>query len=188
MLKTIAEFEIPTVDLGKYRKEIRDYLKKEQLEAIKKWLIKILERTPTYTGAARYTYGPVGRKVKHFVRAGSPGSKNDSRRKNKKTFVYGGKRYSLDKASAETYQEHKILAPRSRGNKIRASFSFSPKLPYVIWNDFQKGPAWMNLIRATPWKALQGGREAYLRHANGPMVKGFPLLRKRMKVKRIRTK
>jgi len=160
-VKLKIKLAVPDIDMKKYHGQLKMIMKEENEKAVIKWLKSVLRKTPTYTGTARGTYKPIGKVVGYAVRRGRSTAKSNWR--DKKYFVYNGKKYRLGFEQGQRYQDHKIRLKATR-NKITTLFIFDQMLPYVLWNEKYPAPVWMNLIRSTPWHALKAGRKSYENH------------------------
>lgn len=157
-----VRLESPKADYKLYKSKIRQIMEDENNEAVKKWLKKVLSRTPTYTGTARGTYAPVGRLVGRAVRKGH--IKGDATRAaRKKFFVYKGRKYPLGFAAGAQYQDHEIKTI-VRQHSITSIFRFDQFLLYVLWNEIQPGPSWFHFQTPPPWKALEKAAISYNNH------------------------
>ncbi len=154
MLQIKYKFELPKIKIEKYIKSIEQHIAEQQEQAIRKWLIAALSKVPTYTGAARFTFKPVGRIVNRAVRRGRVKGSSDPSKK--KVFKYAGQIYPLP----GEYGEASISKKRTRDG-LTVDFRFSQSLPYVLWNEIQPGPSWFPFKTPPPWHALTAGREAY---------------------------
>lgn len=166
-----ARLTSPRFDSKKYVKEVRTYMKEQQILAIKRWLKTVLKHTPTYTGTARGTYAPIGRVVGHAVRKGLVRGDRKQAAK-KKYFKYGGISYPLGFAAGSNYQEHKITS-RFQGGALTFKFTFDQRLPYVLWNEATPGPSWFHFKTPPPWHALERGNKSYYRYLE-KIRKNFP--------------
>ena len=155
-----------------YIKAVEEAVEKEFLIAIKKWLLAVLRRTPTYTGTARGTYAPVGRLVGHTVRKGTIKG-NAANAAKKKHFTYGGESLPLGFSEGANYSEVSITK-RKVGKRSVRIFSFDQFLPYVLWNEASPGPAWFPFKTAPPWLALKAGQDAFTRHMTKNLPQSLP--------------
>ena len=178
-IKVKIKAQLPVINIKRYEKRIFDIMKEENINAIKKWLIAVLAKTPTYTGTARGTYAPIGRVVGRQVRRGViAGSRAGARKK--KNFRYKGTTLPLGFSQGANYQEH-IIKTFKRGDKITSKFEFDQRLPYAVWNDIQVSPDWFLERRKTPWFSQQSGMTAYSNYVRRKWQKrllAIPLIQK----------
>jgi hypothetical protein len=165
-----TQFTYLDFDDKEFIKTVKDYMKEQHIEAIKRWVRNVAKKTPTYTGTARGTIAPVGRAVGVVIRKGLIRG-NPKRARQKKYFKHGGRSWPLGFGAGANYQEHKIYG-RRRKNKYTLVFMYHLKLPYAIWNNLYPSP--LPLKRETPWGAVDSGNTAYLRYMNGKVKKNFP--------------
>jgi hypothetical protein len=178
MLKVTVNLKGAKIKSEKLINDIKSYSEKQQLIAIKRWLINVLRHTPTYTGTARGTYAPIGRIVGHSVRMGQIRG-NIASAKRKKYVKWGGVKYPTGFAAGANYSQHRI-SKRSTKDKLFFYFNFDQRLPYVLWNEMHPTPPGFTLPSNPPWWALKSGNNSYRRYARGPMTRGFPKIASRL--------
>jgi hypothetical protein len=148
--------------------------------AVKEWLLTIIAQIPVYTGTAKGTFAPVGRIVGRVVAAASAVSLRASQ---KKYFKYQGKSYPLGFEAGKSYASPApTLTHEDTVTGRTFTFTFTNTLPYVVWNDMRKGPAWFPFKTPTPWKLLDAGAEAWRNYLLNEMPKRLPKLKDSIKI------
>lgn len=139
MLKLNFKLKVPVAN----RTVTRDLEKVSEVvlrKAIRAWLRKMVESIPVWEGTARGTLKPLGR----FIRVAVPISPVANPSKSQARMA--GKLFQLGPIAGEAYGEFDIQ--ETFPNFI---FSFTEKLPYVVWNSFGQP---LPEVRSAPWDAF----------------------------------
>jgi hypothetical protein len=154
-----TKISLPILDSVKFIKAVIKKLEIEHRQAVRVWLRKVLENTPTYTGTARGTYKPLGRILNVAVRPGSI----KQRAKQKLFITYRDKKFRTGFAEGANYSEYSMSIAGS-DKKITYTFTFTHKLPYILWNEMFSAPPGFTLPSNPPWFALKQAEEAFFEY------------------------
>ena len=152
----------------------------EQLrQCARVYLREVLQHIPTYTGAARGTFKPIGRALRVAVPRvgpmGVPG--NAARAKQKKVTHYKGRIYDVGFENGQQYG-HLNMYLHTTKTQIRGVFQMTQNLPYVLHNDLN---GLRNVITA-PWHYHEQGMQAVNTYVDNAMPRQFPkMYRKNIK-------
>lgn len=172
-IKIRGQFADVKFEIKGFNAALRAALDKQQREAVKAWLVAVLEEIPTYTGTARGTFAPIGRMVNLTV--GKTGILGDpSGAASKKVFKHKGRVIQLGfEEGAELGKDFK-LTQEATGKILIYKFEFNHNLPYLIWNNMFPAPEWIHLPSNPPWKALEKGRDAFIEYVTTILLTKVP--------------
>ncbi len=140
--------KMPTFNILGFKTDLNKVGKEIVKDAAREWLKAVIVEIPTYTGAARGTFKPLGSFLKVLVPKGTP----VSARKQKKI---KGVTYQLGFGPAAQYGQEFDFTQKG----FRFEFNYTVNLPYIVWNSF--GPGLPELKKETPWHALDKGKDAF---------------------------
>lgn len=159
-------------DEVKFSKTLKKRLEVAHNQAVRTWLRAVLEEIPTYTGAARGTFKPLGRVLRVAVnRTKVLGNKKRARQK--KWAYVGGRKYRVGFEYGENYGDYSIYWKDAR-YKLIYGFTFTSDLPYVLWNDAYPAPIGFTLPSNPPWNAFRKGAREFVRYVRTEIPKRLP--------------
>jgi len=155
---------LPTIEVSHFMQKLEAVLVREQKNAVAAWAKAVIAKIPVYTGTAHGTFAPVNRVIQRTVfKKVSPVDAQARAKVRRGTNIQGthyqlgftaGRQYSMSDAyhTVSTFQQTYI-------------FEFVNDLPYILWNEIQPAPSWLNLKSSPPWHALAAGLAAFTRYA-----------------------
>jgi hypothetical protein len=177
-MKFTYKFNIPRINVDRYRNELDKSMREAVAQAVMEWLDAVLMEIPVWSGASRATFIKLGMQIGMNIPV-APASGN---------WAHGLFTSRIDRRGEGLSQSTgKVEHDKAKGRYV---FIYGTTLPWLIWNEYHNANVepdptlFYRVLKEGPYNFQAKGAEAFKKFAEtvelprvAPFVKSYPVKR-----------